>query len=157
MSHLRSALLSSLLLATLPAAAAEEDFSPVQKDVWALEEAYTRYVEAENLEAYVDLWHPDFVAWPKGLEKPTGRETLEKFIRDFFDGYEPSFYRVEPMAVEVHGKVAIVHYVSTWEARDAEGAKVGSTDRITHVWVKKRGKWKLIGGTSAAHGGSSPQ
>ena len=35
-----------------------------EQTVWSLERAYWRYVEDNDLAAYSNLWHKDFLGWP---------------------------------------------------------------------------------------------
>jgi len=41
-----------------------EDWNADEKAVWKLEEDYWRFVSAGDVDAYVSLWHDDFVGWP---------------------------------------------------------------------------------------------
>jgi hypothetical protein len=44
---------------TIPAQASKDE-----QTLWDLERGYWRYVEGNDLSAYSNLWHKDFLGWP---------------------------------------------------------------------------------------------
>ena len=48
--------------------------------VWQLEEAYWRYVKANDLEGYRTLWDERFVGWPGFAEHPVGKANITDWI-----------------------------------------------------------------------------
>jgi len=44
--------------------------------VWAVEEAYWQYVQANDLRSYVTLWRTDFLGWPSVSPEPLGKDHI---------------------------------------------------------------------------------
>src|SRR3954464_2362459 len=59
---------------------ARAEASPDDKTLWDLERAYWRYVEANDLAAYSDLWHKDFVGWPSVSSTPVHKDHITDWI-----------------------------------------------------------------------------
>ncbi|NIM90697.1 MAG: hypothetical protein GTO17_07080 [Candidatus Aminicenantes bacterium] len=54
---------------------------------------------------------------------------------------------MKPIAIKIIDGVAIVHYFVN--GKDEAGHRVGNRYRITHTWIKRGGKWKVMGGMSS--------
>ncbi len=135
-------------------ARAADQTSPAQtsKDeetLWNLERSYWRFVEANDLSAYSNLWHKDFLGWPSVSAAPVRKDHITDWITNqtskglvFKDG------EFKPAAIQVTGEVAFVCYWITlrWLDKDQKGEP--GTFRITHAWVKTGSDWQIIGGMS---------
>lgn len=53
--------------------------------VWQMEETYWRHVASGNVEAYVALWHDDFVGWPCFSWTPTGKANIGSWVEEIRD------------------------------------------------------------------------
>lgn len=60
-------------------------------------------------------------------------------------------YEINPVAIKIHGNVAIVHYYYLRVRKDAEGKEELEQGRWTDILMKQKDKWVLIGD----HGGPS--
>jgi len=58
-----------------PAYAAASEAAGIS-EVWALEEAYWRYLKAGDVENYVTLWHEDFIGWPCDQPHPLRKQSV---------------------------------------------------------------------------------
>jgi len=54
--------------------------------VWALEEAYWRYLKAGDVTRYQRLWDEGFRGWPCAMMQPTGKGGVGKMVEDVRDG-----------------------------------------------------------------------
>jgi hypothetical protein len=77
------ALLASLLIGGLPlssvvTSAAQQ--SENEQTIWHLEQGYWRYVEEDNLPAYLGLWHRDFLGWPSMSAAPVPGELIRRQV-----------------------------------------------------------------------------
>src|SRR6476646_9672538 len=73
------------LLDTAEPALSSEVTTPSQasgdeQTVWDLERAYWRYVETNDLHAYSDLWHKDFLGWPSVSASPVRKDHITDWI-----------------------------------------------------------------------------
>ena len=51
-----------------------------EKQVWSLEQSYWQYVQANDLERYRTLWHPDFLGWPLSNPEPARKDHITDWI-----------------------------------------------------------------------------
>ncbi len=134
----------------------EEDWSVIQKEVWQTVEAYSEVSHQRDLEKYLCFWHPEFLGWHNGDDKPTNYQQRAKGLRYYFDNTKSLEYKLEPMEIQViaEGKAAIVHYkLSNVLEIKATGKQEPGLAYWTDYLVNENGKWLLIGD----HGGSVPE
>jgi ketosteroid isomerase-like protein len=117
-----------------------------EDEVWEMEEAYWRYVQAGDVESYTDLWHSDFVGWPCGLEQPTGKANVGGMVRAVRDQEYTVIVDLHREAVQQFGEIAIVHYSAAATRRYANGGNRTSLYKLTHTWKRMEGQWQIIGG-----------
>lgn len=67
---------------------------------------------------------------------------------------EPVWNYQKPLAINVYGNVAVVHYLWFSTARDASGEENTSFGRFTDVFMKQGNKWVLIADAGGATPGS---
>jgi hypothetical protein len=53
-----------------------------EQTIWGLERAYWRYVENNDLTAYSDLWHKDFLGWPGVSSEPVHKDLEAEWKRN---------------------------------------------------------------------------
>lgn len=145
------------VLLLLPALGAAREMNAEESEaaVWQLEEAYWRYVKANDLEGYRTLWDERFVGWPGFAEHPVGKANITDWIPPLHTDPDRLYdYRVQKEAVRAFGDSVVVHYFY-WESwRDAKtGAVVQENDprRITHTWQRRGDSWQIITGMSATY------
>jgi ketosteroid isomerase-like protein len=56
---------------------------------------------------------------------------------------------VRPRAIQLSGKIALVHYLVVLEIEEGDGGTAATSSRITHTWVEEDGRWQILGGMSA--------
>ena len=133
-----------LLLSATPAAA--QELTESQSEVWRMEETYWERLRSRDIEGYMELWHPDYVGWPRSNAVPIGTTEIRALIER--SRLRPERYDLTPRAIRLFADVAIVHYTYRY-ARLEEGEEVESSGRITHTWQRDGGVWRIIGGMSA--------
>ncbi len=52
-----------------------------EQTIWDLEHSYWRYVQNNDLSAYRNLWHDDFLGWPRMSSEPVARTTSPTGLR----------------------------------------------------------------------------
>lgn len=99
-------------LCSAPGLHAEERTSAEQA-VWQLEEDYWRYVSTGDVDAYVKLWHDDFVGWPCFEWNPAGKNDIGTWVRDIRDNHWKLTYNLKPMAIQqFRDDTVVVHYAA---------------------------------------------
>jgi ketosteroid isomerase-like protein len=122
----------------------EQPSSPQQKEVWAGEQNYFRYLQAKDLKSFMSLWDDNFVGWPDYSERPLRKSDIESGARGEFQASPTSSRQnlsPKPEAIAVFGDVAVTYYL--WpEADETSPLKY----RITHTWRKGPEGWRIISG-----------
>ncbi|RPH93072.1 MAG: nuclear transport factor 2 family protein [Lysobacterales bacterium] len=145
------------VLLLLPALGAAREMNAEESEaaVWQLEEAYWRYVKANDLEGYRTLWDERFVGWPGFAEHPVGKANITDWIPPLHADPDRLYdYRVQKEAVRAFGDSVVVHYFYWESRRDAKtGAVVQENEprRITHTWQRRGDSWQIITGMSATY------
>jgi ketosteroid isomerase-like protein len=120
-----------------------------EETLWKLERAYWRYVEANDLSAYSNLWHKDFLGWPSVNAAPVHKDHITDWITaQTSKGLVFKAGEFKPAAIQVTGDVAMVCYWITFKWLDKDGNGTARTLRITHAWLKTGSEWQIIGGMS---------
>jgi ketosteroid isomerase-like protein len=149
--HIRSiAVVAGILLAPPTVAL---DMGPDETAVWQLEEDYWRFVSAGDIEAYVKLWHDDFVGWPCFEWSPARKGDIGKWVRDIRDNHWKLTYQLKPLEIqEFGGDTVVVHYAAEYVYDYGDGTRSGAGiwRKFTHTWMKTEGRWQIIGGMCAA-------
>jgi ketosteroid isomerase-like protein len=143
--------LAACLVVVSPVSA--QDWTPDEKAVWQLEEDYWRYVSTGDVDAYVKLWHEDFVGWPCFEWKPARKADIGKWVRDIRDNKWKLTYQLKPLEMqEFAGDTVVVHYAAEYVYDYGDGTKSGVDlwRKFTHTWMKSGDSWQIIGGMCAA-------
>jgi ketosteroid isomerase-like protein len=120
-----------------------------EQKIWNLEHDYWRYVEDNNLSAYLALWHKDFLGWPAQTAAPVGKDHITDWITpQTAKGLNLKSVEFKPAKIQMTGDVAVVCYWITFQWLDKDGKGAAHTLRITHTWLKDGKDWRIIGGMS---------
>ena len=125
-------------------------------DALPIFETYSEASHQRDLDRYLSHWHPDFLGWHNGDNKPTNHQERAKGLAYYFKSTKSIEYKLEPLAIIVvaDGKAAIVHYKlkNVLESKSS-GKKSSGLSYWTDYLVKENGTWLLI----SDHGGSVPE
>jgi ketosteroid isomerase-like protein len=96
--------------------------------------------------------HGDYAGWSIDSPLPSTKETAAKFLTHGHSTSKTLVHHIQPVAIKIHGNIAIVHYY--WTRISKSGDKEKETaGRWTDVLMKQNDKWVLI----ADHGGTPPK
>lgn len=120
-----------------------------QADVWAVVEAQWN-AEAKGRKA----WHEeylteDFSGWSRNAPAPRSRASTMMWDRYTDTQGSLEEYELYPLAIVVHGDVAVAHYLYSSAYQDNEGDSEITHGRYTDVLVRTGDGWKFL----AWHGG----
>ena len=143
----------SLLLIVCMLVTAQFSFSRDTKSdeeaLWNLERDYWQYVEKNDLAAYSNLWHDEFVGWPSVSSTPVRKDHITDWITSQTGkGLKIKTGALKPAAIKVTDDFAFVCYWITFTWLDKEGKGAPSTLRITHAWLRSGKDWRIAGGMS---------
>jgi ketosteroid isomerase-like protein len=119
--------------------------------VWSEEQAYWKYVQANNLDAYRSLWHSDFLGWPSVSPEPLRKAQITDWITTHTSkGETYKLDSLERLVVKVNGSYGTTTYRVRGAWVDKNGKGDATSVRIIHTWVRgPDGKWQIISGMSA--------
>jgi ketosteroid isomerase-like protein len=156
------ALLFAVLLlgATAPAsaqdAAASQDATASQNstddaaDVWATIEGQWAAEQQGDNDWLDQALTDDFSGWPNESPAPRSKSSMKMWDRFSDDQGSTIQHELYPLAIVVHGDVAVAHYLYT-SAFQAKDQKVEVRNgRFTDILVRTDDGWKFV----AWHGGS---
>jgi len=132
-----------------PAAMIGSSTSENEQTVWGLEHSYWRYVQENNLSAYLSLWHKDFLGWPSVNDAPVHKDHITDWITSQTSkGLTFKLIEFKPAAIQVNGNMIVACYwvTSKWVEKDGMGTE--RTLRVTHTWIKVGKNWQIVGGMS---------
>ena len=137
------------LLISMPLCA--QEWSPAQKEVWKNVEAYNALYAQRDLEGFVAYFHPDYRGWDYESALPMDKASSRKFLEHAFKTTTTLVYDIKPVAIQIYGNVAFVHYYYTEVYKDVEGKQKSSSGRWTDILLKQGDRWLMIGD----HGGQT--
>jgi ketosteroid isomerase-like protein len=148
---LAAAALISVSLMCVPALAQQATRTvSATEQVWSGEETYWQCVKAHDVKNYMALWAKDFSGWPISDEHPIHWADIASFVTKKGSLTQVVAYELHRENVEMHGPaVAITLYRATVRRRNADGSESAKTYRMTHTWMKRGGKWQIVGSMSA--------
>ena len=144
------------MLAALTVGVVAARFAPRTSDVdevWAMEDAYWRYVKAGDVEKYRALWNDGFRGWPCHTEHPATKSTVTEWVQEIRDGKITFDYKLTREGASNVGGVVVAFYQTPMIWKYADGRVDGRTElwrKFTHTWMKVGGKWQIIGGMCGA-------
>ena len=145
------ALGSVLCLAMLAAtAAAAGDWSDAQKDVWADVQAYWELWTKGDITGFASHMHDDYSGWSVDSPMPASKASSTKWMSFWAGNNSVLLYEITPVAITIHGDVAVAHYYYSYVGKDGDGEVENVQGRWTDVLVKQGDRWLLF----ADHGGS---
>ena len=126
-----------------------QDWSPIELELWNLEQIYMLNYKDKNLDILTNFWHKDFVGWPQSSAEPVDIGTASKALTKPSEERIIAF-KIRKQKILLHGEIAIVYYYIDVERESQEKELSRSTYRIIHTWIKENDKWQILGGMSAS-------
>lgn len=134
-----------LLAAALMIAAAAPTPDPAESVIWSGEHAIYAGRAAGSVQPYLDQTSPNFLAWPAGMSRLVDRTGLAGEARSVAGGHEVIHSELTGFARD--GDTAVVYYVNHRTVRP-DGTHVDERYANIHVWIRRSGKWLVLGGMS---------
>ncbi len=122
-----------------------QEWSDKQKEVWKNVEAYWALINKRDVEELMSYSHSDYSGWSINDALPRNKEQVRKGVTHRFPTRNTLLSEIKPVAIKIHGNVAIVHYYYSRLVKDVEGKERNSSGRWTDILMKQGDKWVLIG------------
>jgi len=130
-----------------------QEWSTDQKDVWKNVETYWDLGAKGDVEGFLEYVHSNFSGWNNSAHLPDDRATHVKFIKFYQPKTKTLLYNIQPLAIKIHGNVAIVHYSYISVFMYGEEKEKSVQGRWTDILIKQGDKWIMIGD----HGGATSE
>jgi ketosteroid isomerase-like protein len=143
------AVLCFVLLASTPVFA--QEWSAAQKDVWKNVEAYWALYAQGDVEGFLAYFHTEYRGWSNQDALPGTKAIARKFLSYGMKNTKTLVYDVRPVAIQIYGDIAFVHYYYTTIEKEVEGKAKTVSGRWTDILTKQGDKWVMIGD----HGGQT--
>jgi hypothetical protein len=119
-------------------------WNPAEQELWDLEHKYMQYYKDKNIDGLLTIYHDKCVVWPESSEHPLDLSSAKAFVKQPSDITIVTF-KIRPQAIAMLNNIAIVYYYIDCTLANEQVI----TFRITHTWLKKMGKWRIMGGMSS--------
>ncbi len=142
------------LVLMLGASSAHAQMTESEQAVWRLEESYYRMAEANDLEGFRSLFHPDAVGWPAPDAVPHGSERVGWWIPLVHQNPAELWrYELDRQAIQEFGDgdVVVVHYLlRDYFVSAGTGGEIRSDlFRVSHTWMRDGDTWRIVSGMGA--------
>ena len=137
-------------------AAENDNLSEVEREVWALEEAYISAFKNARHNEIASMLHRDFLGWPRESEWPSEKSDVARFLKENFPQPLEMGFELNRAGIRVSGDVVITHYLVMIRGEDSVGTGQVQAVRITHTWIKEGAHWKILGGMSSTQRAEKP-
>ncbi len=138
---------AALLLSGLAAA---EDVGGDQASVWAVVERQWNAVEDGDKKWIDQLLAADFSGWPKTSPAPRNKASTKMWNRFNESQGKLVAHELYPLAIIVHGDVALAHYLYTSAYKNKDGEVDMNNGRYSDVLVRTDDGWQFL----SWHGGN---
>jgi hypothetical protein len=142
-------LLSLGVCLILSTTAAAQETANDQADVWSVVERQWEAVEKGNKKWTERFLVNEFSGWQKSSPAPRNKSSTQMWER--FNASQGSVvaHELYPLAIIVHGDVAVAHYLYTSAFEDSEGDVEVNNGRFSDILVRTEDGWKFL----SWHGG----
>ena len=147
-SRLFSVLFAALaLFVATSAPVSAQEWSPAQKEVWKNVEAYWAVDAAGKTDEFLAYFHPEYSGWNNRNALPGTKDVAAKFIAHGHKTSKTLVYHIQPVAIKIHGEMAIVHYhwMQITQGTAANEKEESTSGRWTDILMKQGAKWVLVG------------
>ena len=145
-------LLAALFIGMLPSTLSAQEWSAEQREIWKNVEAYWAADAAGKTDDFLSYFHTDYSGWSLDRALPATKGVAAKFITHGHGKTKTLLHDLQPVAIKIHGNIAVVHYYWTVISKTDDKEKETS-GRWTDVLMKQGTKWVLV----ADHGGTPPK
>ena len=135
-------------LALAPAVLAQ-DAPDDQADVWAAVERQWKADEKGDPKWIDEMLTDDFSGWGKESPAPRSKTSTRMWDRFADKQGQTVAHELYPLAIVVHGDMAVAHYLYTSAFEDKEEKVEVTNGRYTDVLVRTEEGWRFV----AWHGG----
>ena len=127
-----------------------QQWSSEQKEIMSAEVILWDAIQSGNTENFSQYVDDSYWDWDYQNSVPQNKTNDLKWLSNFLKGNSIVLYTLNPLSIWVKGDYAYIHYYySELDKNIATGKEDQSEGNWTDIWMKKYGKWLIVGD----HGG----
>ena len=126
-----------------------QDSAEDRANVWSVIEQQWDAVENDDKKWTDRFLAEDFSGWPNSSPAPRNRASTKMWDRFNDTQGEVVAHELYPMAIVIHGDVAVAHYLYTSAFENKDGAVEVNNGRYSDILVRTLDGWKFL----SWHGG----
>jgi ketosteroid isomerase-like protein len=130
--------------------AAAQDTAADQAGIWAVVERQWDAVETGDKKWMDELLADDFTGWPKNAPAPRNKASTKMWNRFNESQGKVVAHELYPLAIVVHGDVAVAHYLYTSAYKGKDDEVEMNNGRYSDVLVRTEDGWQFL----TWHGGA---
>lgn len=115
-----------------------------EQEVWNTVTSYAAAHAAQDVDAYLSYFHPDFEGWYFGDTAVTTLEDRKAGLTWYFDNIEIVEYTPSLKQMQLHGNLAVVHYTLSQRVRMPNGDVETWVEYWTDILKKEGERWLLV-------------
>ena len=132
------------ILLLLSGFAVAQDTAGDQAAVWAVVEKQWNAVEAGDKKWMDELLDEDFTGWPKNSPAPRNKPSTKMWNRFSESQGKVVAHELYPLAIVVHGDIAVAHYLYTSAYRNKDDEVEMNNGRYSDVLARTDDGWKFL-------------
>ncbi len=140
--YVLSALIMQITFNFAPLAA--QEWSPEQKEVWKFVKDFWQKGTDKDLEGWYALIADDYRGWSVGDLAPSTKKDARPQISRFIDTRTVVLLHLFPLAIDIHGDIAIVFYTYEQTLEKTDGTEINQKGKWMDVYRKRQGQWQLL-------------
>ncbi len=120
-----------------------QEWSAEQLEVWQIISKQWDLEKAGD-EAWMELLHPSFQAWPNESPMPLDKTDAARFIAAEAGRFKIVAQDLAPVGIVVTGDTAVIHYFHTTITEYSDGERETAVGRSTDVLTRTEDGWRFV-------------
>jgi hypothetical protein len=117
-----------------------QTWPPEKEEVWgAVQNVWSRWTKGD-----VGYLGDDFRGWNTGRHAPYTKDEIVPWIKEFHEKNDIVLYDIHPLAIDLHGDIAIAFYTYQMLVENTDGSQREERGQWTDIYRKMNGEWILI-------------
>ena len=124
-----------------------QEWSEEQKEVWAKVEGLWQALADGDYNKFKSFFGDDFRGWRDDWHAPHTLESFKPWMERWLKNNKYVLYDIYPLAIDIHGDVAIVFYSWQEVLEQKDGSDMNNRGNWTSIFQKIDGIWLIIAET----------
>jgi ketosteroid isomerase-like protein len=133
-----------ILIAFNAAPLVAQEWSPEQQEVWTFVKDFWQKFADKDFEGWIADFADDYRGWNVGNLAPHTKKERLPWWRRFIEKETVVALQLFPLAIDMHGDIAIVFYTYEQVLEKKDGTELNEKGKWMDVYRKRQGRWQLI-------------